>query len=142
MIPAPPGWEAHYEVHAGPKGKERRTERITPIVAWNDSGDALVVHEATGKLIPASQAGKLTYVGRTGYTDVLPGGGWMAEYREDDGTLVRYPVVAWQASAHTGLVEPVGVDDHGFPETMLTETGNFVRLWHPSWPDPNSTSAT
>jgi len=140
LIPAPPGWEAFYEITAGPAGKERVTERHTPVVAWSDDGDALVVEEATGRLVPAGQAGKLRAVARTGFTDVLPGGGWMAEYREDNGALTSYAIVAWQVSAYTGYLEPVSVNDDGTTESMLTATGNFVRLWHPSWPAPHPTS--
>ncbi|WP_462166489.1 hypothetical protein [Frankia sp. AiPs1] len=134
MIPAH-GWHAFYQTtRVDSSGKERKVEIEKVVVAWNDEGVPLVVDESTGNLVPAASAGKLTAVIQAGYTHVLPGGGWMAEYREDNGILVRYPIVAWQVHSNTGLVEPVTVDNDGYSETDIKSTGNFVRLWHPDWP--------
>jgi len=100
MIPAPPGWVAIYESSRA-DAAGRLIERRMTVVGWDGQGDALVVDEKTGKLRLAADSGRLTEVKRVGFTDVLPGGGWMAEFREGDA-LVSYPIIAWRVSVDGG----------------------------------------
>lgn len=58
-------------------------------------------------------------------TAALPGGGWHAVYRNDDGTEARYPVAAWLIHA----------DGSGYaceadgPDLLpISEVSNLVRL--------------
>ncbi|MER0422791.1 hypothetical protein [Streptomyces microflavus] len=59
----------------------------------------------------------------------LPGGGWMAEYKQDDGSLEAYPLVAWLVLADGEMVprDASGEGDAHDPR----DVGNFQRLYHP-----------
>lgn len=59
----------------------------------------------------------------------IPGGGWLAEYRNDDGSPFTSPIVAWLVYAD-GNVTPVDAGADGWVDTV-TDALNFVRLIPP-----------
>ncbi|MEU2434500.1 hypothetical protein ABZ611_34345 [Streptomyces sp. NPDC007861] len=59
----------------------------------------------------------------------LPGGGWFTEYKQDDGSVQAYPLVAWLVLADGEMI-PMDAAVDGFVQDPR-ETGNFHRLFHP-----------
>lgn len=59
----------------------------------------------------------------------LPGGGWIVEYKQDDGTVQAYPLVCWLVLAD-GQVIPrdAGTDGDTYDPRELA---NFQRMYHP-----------
>ncbi|MFE8962133.1 hypothetical protein [Streptomyces iakyrus] len=102
-----------------------------PVVAWDDDKTALVVDEKTGRLVDAdsySNFAGLMQEQSPQVVAVLPGAGWIAEYRNDDGTVFTFTVVAWSVK-DDGDLEPIVVDRDGFASNP-TEDDGFVRLYH------------
>ncbi|NJP73194.1 hypothetical protein [Streptomyces sp. C1-2] len=103
-----------------------------PVVAWDDNRRALVVDEKSGRLVDADSysnfAGVMESRG-TQYIGALPGDGWLAEYRGEDGGTFTFSVVAWNVKSD-GDLEPICVDRDGFASNP-TEDQNFQRLYHP-----------
>ncbi|MEU3292993.1 hypothetical protein ABZ722_11595 [Streptomyces longwoodensis] len=108
-----------------------------PVVAWDDDRTALVVDEKTGRLVDADSYSNFAGLMEDQSPRVvatLPGGGWIAEYRDDDGTTFTFTVVAWSVK-DDGALEPAVVDRDGFTSNP-TEDDGFVRLYHPSEEPP------
>lgn len=59
----------------------------------------------------------------------IPGGGWRIEYKDDDGTPLISPVLAWAIHAD-GTCKPIDVDPSGWCDDPLT-AANFIRVYHP-----------
>lgn len=59
----------------------------------------------------------------------LPGGGWRARFKEDDGSRHVWPIVCWLVRAD-GSCTPVDVDCYGI-QGDPTESSNFDRLLGP-----------
>ncbi|MEU4089458.1 hypothetical protein [Streptomyces aureus] len=59
----------------------------------------------------------------------LPGGGWMAEYKDEDGGVQAYSLIAWRILAD-GETLPRDAWAHGEAHDPR-EVGNFARLYHP-----------
>ncbi|MDG9717432.1 hypothetical protein [Streptomyces sp. DH24] len=136
VIPANrPAYVARYRHHN--KATDTTNHSTKPVVAWDDDKVALVVDEKTGRLVDAS-----SYSNFAGLMEdraprivaTMPGGGWMAEYRDDDGTTFSFTVVAWNVK-DDGDMEPACVDRDGFVSNPTQDEG-FVRLFHPSEEPP------
>ncbi|MBD9703402.1 hypothetical protein IHE56_15190 [Streptomyces sp. ID01-12c] len=59
----------------------------------------------------------------------IPGGGWRIQHRDDDGTTLDSPVLAWIFYVD-GTCKPVDIDPTGWCDNPLTDS-NFVRVYHP-----------
>lgn len=132
MIPANrPAYVARYRHHN--KATDSIHHSTKPVVAWDDDRAALVVDEKTGRLVDADSysnfAGLMEEQGPR-VVATVPGGGWVAEYRDDAGTVFTFTVVAWSVK-DDGDLEPVVVDRDGFASNPTADDG-FVRLYHPS----------
>ncbi|MFJ5150860.1 hypothetical protein ACIQCF_04630 [Streptomyces sp. NPDC088353] len=135
MIPASQPYVARYRQHN--QATDTTHHSTKPVVAWGSDGMALVADEKTGRLVDAdsySNFAGLMEAPASQAVATLPGGGWLAEYRDDDGTTFTFTVVAWSAKSD-GDLEPLCVDRDGFVSNP-TEDGNFVRLYHPNEEPP------
>jgi hypothetical protein len=63
--------------------------------------------------------------------NLIPGGGWMGEYRQPDGTW-SIPVVAW-ALTERGYVIPMELDTNGVVGPSTAD-----RIYHPDTVPPDS----
>lgn len=66
--------------------------------------------------------------------NLIPGGGWMGEYRRPDGTW-SIPLVAW-ALTERGYVIPMETNSDG-----LVEPSRADRIYHPDTVPPDSYAA-
>ncbi|MFH8805505.1 hypothetical protein ACH4F6_39190 [Streptomyces sp. NPDC017936] len=132
MIPANrPAYVARYRHHN--KATDTTHHSTKPVVAWDDDKTALVVDEKTGRLVDADSYSNFAGLMEDSAPQVVatfPGDGWLAEYRDEDGTTFTFRVVAWNAK-DDGDLEPVVVDKDGFASNPTSDDG-FVRLYHPS----------
>lgn len=132
MIPAEPGaYVAHYRQEN--KGTGAHHFSTKNVVAWDEDGAAQVLDPRTGRLIDASSYNNFARVieaDTTAVVGAIPGGGWLAEYRDDDGTTFTWTVVAWNVRAD-GTLDPICTDSGGITGDP-TEDDNFVRLYLPS----------
>lgn len=136
MIPAN-GFEARYNIKA-PDGTAAYTES-TPVVAWDDNGEPLVVSTSSGRLV---HPGGLRFRGgvfagiremdcEQSGIGVIPGGGWMATTKWPDGTERTRPVVGFVV-ARDGYGQPL-VDVHPEPDlSLVAPAGSDTTIWHPS----------
>ena len=130
MIPAHrPAYVARYRHHNKTTDTTHHTTK--PVVAWDDDKTALVADEKTGRLVDADSYSNFAGVmeADTPTVATIPGGGWLAEYRDDDGTLWTRAVLAWNAKAD-GDLTPVCMDPDGLAGEPFGDHG-FVRLYHP-----------
>lgn len=127
MIPAQHPYQAHY------KQEERGRTLFTckPVIAWDDEGQALVVDERTGRLVPANNGRAFTGLSEGGHPVVaaIPGGGWRARYTNSDGTSLEDPLVAWTVHSN-GTLTPIDTDHSGLCDDA-TAVGNFDGLVAP-----------
>lgn len=131
MIPASQPFEARYR--HGEKGNFHYTTKR--VVAWDNEGYPLVVGRDGCQLDRANSWSNFQDVGPVDSAVVaaLPGAGWLAEYREDDGGLTTSPVVAWLVHAD-GSLNPMDTEPGGLVEDPTT-VGNFIRIYHPDHPN-------
>ncbi|MFC8406754.1 hypothetical protein ACWEQ5_13595 [Streptomyces griseoincarnatus] len=59
----------------------------------------------------------------------LPGGGWIAEFKQDDGSVETYPLVAWLVLADGEMI-PMDASASGDAQDPR-EVANFQRMYHP-----------
>ncbi|WP_055558781.1 hypothetical protein [Streptomyces luridiscabiei] len=110
MIPAQHPYEANYQQEVD----GRTVFRSKPVIAWDDEGQALVVDERNGRLVPANNGRTFTGLseGRHPVVAAIPGGGWGARYKSDDGSFTVDPLVAWTVRSD-GTLAPVDTDITG-----------------------------
>ncbi|MFE0201248.1 hypothetical protein ACFWZS_30850 [[Kitasatospora] papulosa] len=127
MIPAQHPYEANYKHEEN----GRTVFRSKPVIAWDDEGQALVVDERSGRLVPANNRRTFTGLSEGGHPVVaaVPGGGWGARYKNDDGTFTVDPLVAWTVRSD-GTLTPVDTDATGVCDDP-TAMGNFDGLIAP-----------
>ncbi|MCX4971048.1 hypothetical protein OHA98_41280 [Streptomyces sp. NBC_00654] len=127
MIPAQHPYEANYKQEAN----GRTVYRSKPVIAWDDEGQALVVDERSGRLVPADSGRNFTGLSEGGHLVVaaIPGGGWSARYKNEDGTFTVDPLVAWTVRSD-GILTPVDTDTAGLCDDVTT-MGNFDGLVAP-----------
>lgn len=127
MIPARHPHEAHYKQEEG----GRTVYRSKPVIAWDDEGQALVVDERSGRLVPANNGRTFTRLSEGGHPVVaaIPGGGWSARYKEPDSSSIVDPLVAWIVRSN-GTLTPVDTDFTGVRDDP-TAMGNFGGLVAP-----------
>ncbi|MFE9797044.1 hypothetical protein ACFYRL_35590 [Streptomyces goshikiensis] len=127
MIPAQHPYEAKYKQEDG----GRTVYRSKPVIAWDDEGQALVVDERSGRLVPANNGRAFTGLSEGGHPVVaaIPGGGWSARYKNQDGTYTVDPLVAWTVRSD-GTLTPIDTDTTGLCDDV-TATGNFDGLVPP-----------
>jgi hypothetical protein len=128
VIPANQLYDARYK-HENSGHVHYTTKRV---VAWDEDGHPLVIGGDSYSLVRAS--------GWSNFHDVvaadppvvaaLPGAGWRAEFRDDDGSLDSVPLTAWLVYAD-GNIKPADVESSGEADDPTT-VSNFVRLFHPS----------
>ncbi|MGW9637456.1 hypothetical protein [Nocardiopsis alba] len=130
MIPAPPGHIAYF------KG-ERLYKK--PIVAFDNSGNALVMDAKSGKLRAANSYSDFLHAmyDNDRIVSVIPGGGWEFAYMDNEGqdeTITRRaPVVAW-AFNETGHGTPIGaVTKLNFASEVTEEQAYLI---HPEQSPP------
>lgn len=132
MIPAEPGaYVAHYRQENNGTGNSYFSTK--KVVAWDEDGAAQVLDPRTGRLVDASSYSNFARVieaDTAAVVGAIPGGGWLAEHRADDGTTYTCTLVAWNVRAD-GTLDPVCVDDIGVGGDPSNES-NFVRLYLPS----------
>lgn len=128
MIPATQPYEANFR--HGEKGSFSFTTK--PVIAWDDEGRALVVSDQTHRLVQAESYRNFHGVSEAGGPVVaaIPGGGWSAVYRQDDGSQAADPVLTWLVRVD-GTVTPIDTDGQGVSEEPA-QSGNFVQLLPPS----------
>lgn len=124
MIPAQHPYEANYKQEEN----GRTVYRSKPVIAWDDEGQALVVDERSGRLVPADSGRTFTGLSEGGHPVVaaIPGGGWSARYKNQDGTFTVDPLVAWTVRSD-GVLTPVDTDTTGLCDDVTT-MGNFDGL--------------
>lgn len=136
IIPAVQPYEARYahEGIADPNGKPRVAYSTKPVIAWSDDGRALVVND-DGRLVPADTWRNFHDVAPADPRVVaaVPGGGWIAEYANDDGSTHSSPIVAWNVY-EDGTCIPVDTDGTGACDE-ITSLGNLHRIYHPDIPE-------
>ncbi|MGA4979329.1 hypothetical protein [Streptomyces cinereoruber] len=127
MIPAQHPYQANYrqEEDGG------TVYRSKPVIAWDGEGQALVVDERTGQLVPANNGRAFVGLseGEHPVVAAIPGGGWSARYKEEDGTFLVDPLVAWTIRSN-GTLAPVDTDPTGLCDDPTT-MGNFDGLVAP-----------
>lgn len=126
MIPAS-GWDACFSAAEKDTGS---IGNVLPVVAWDDDGFAMVVEPKRGGLVRARTFGNFDGI-REGLEphQILPGGGWLAEWRDSgDGSTWTEPVVAWRVFAG-GWGGPLFTDSTG--DVAPDESDQVVRIWHP-----------
>ncbi|MFF8556605.1 hypothetical protein ACF058_27720 [Streptomyces sp. NPDC015501] len=86
MIPAQHPYEANYQQEEN----GRTVYRSKPVIAWDDEGQALVVDERSGRPVPANNGRPFTGLSEGGHpvAAAIPGGGWSARYKNEDGTFI------------------------------------------------------
>lgn len=132
MIPATTPYVARYrQTFDRPDGSQGSYIADKPVIAWDDDGEALVAASERGRLVLASGYSNFEGLDTADphVVAALPGAGWLAEYKEDDGTLFRFPVTAWLVSSD-GSCKPVKVDADGYSDDAR-DSANFVRLITP-----------
>ncbi|MFH8470580.1 hypothetical protein [Streptomyces sp. NPDC017991] len=131
MIPANQPYEARYK-HENAGHKHYTTKRV---IAWDEDGHPLVIGRDGASLIRASSWSNFHDVVPVDPPVVaaLPGAGWRAEFRDEDGSLSSNPLTAWLVYAD-GNIKPADVDLTGEADDPTT-VSNFVRLYHPSEED-------
>ncbi|MFJ4274035.1 hypothetical protein ACIP29_26160 [Streptomyces coelicoflavus] len=127
MIPARHPYEARYKQEEN----GRTVFRSKPVIAWDDEGQALVVDERTGRLVPANNGRTFTGLSEGGHPVVaaIPGGGWSARYKHPDGTTTADPLVAWTVQSN-GTLTPIDTDTTGLCDDA-TGVSNFDGLVAP-----------
>jgi hypothetical protein len=134
MIPAPKGFQAHYN-RKDSGGTARFTTR--DVLAFDEDGTPLVLGDENHgwRLVPAS-----TYRGFTGIYPgdmplvlTLPAGGWRVEYAGDDGKNWSEPVVGWGVTAD-GYAIALTHAGEGIGERVNGE----VRVYHEEEPPQDS----
>ncbi|MER7043025.1 hypothetical protein ACIF6H_35050 [Streptomyces microflavus] len=110
MIPAQHPYEAKYKQEVD----GRTVYRSKPVIAWDDEGQALVVDERSGRLVPANNGRPFIGLSEGGHPVVaaIPGGGWSARYKDEDGTFTVDPLVAWTVRSD-GTLTPIDTDTTG-----------------------------
>jgi hypothetical protein len=134
VIPAQHPYEATYKQEEN----GRTVYRSKPVIAWDDEGEALVVDERSGRLVPANNG--RTFVGLSEGTHpvvaAIPGGGWSARYKNEDGTFNVDPLVAWTVRSN-GTLTPLDTDATGWCDDPTT-VGNFDGLVAPGAETPTT----
>lgn len=128
MIPAQHPYEANYKQEVDGRAVYRRK----PVIAWDDEGQALVVDERRGRLVPADKGGRtFTGLSEGGHPVVaaIPGGGWSVRFKNEDGTFTVDPLVAWTVRSD-GTLTPIDTDTSGVCDAS-TSMGNFDSLVAP-----------
>ena len=123
MIPAGGRFDAIYSAS--------RKIVTKPVVAWSDEGHAMVLDTFEGKLVRADQLKNFDSVReeKPGPASMIPGGGWMYEFTDEDGITERVqPVVAWVVSDEGNIV-PCNLADDGIYASELG--GDGFRVYHP-----------
>ncbi|MFF3699009.1 hypothetical protein [Streptomyces sp. NPDC002221] len=130
MIPAVHPYQARYRHENDGSAHFHFTTK--PVIAWSDEGIALVADEKTGRLRKANTYSNFAGVsaGDAKVVAALPGGGWLAEFREEDGTSTFCPVIGWRVQ-DDGTCTPADSCTAGIVENP-TEASNFVRLHEPN----------
>ncbi|MFC7933961.1 hypothetical protein [Streptomyces cinereoruber] len=121
MIPAQHPYQANYR-----QEKDGRTVyRSKPVIAWDGEGQALVADERSGQLVPANNGRTFTGLSEGEYPVVaaIPGGGWGARFKEEDGTFLVDPLVAWTIRSD-GTLTPIDTDSTGLCDDPTT-VSNF-----------------
>ncbi|MFC9948478.1 hypothetical protein [Streptomyces pratensis] len=127
MIPAQHPYQADYQQEV----EGRTVYRSKPVIAWDDEGQALVVDERSGRLVPANNGRTFTGLSEGGHPIVaaIPGGGWSARFKNQDGTFTVDPLVAWTVRSD-GTLTPIDTDYTGECQPS-TAMGNFDGLVAP-----------
>jgi hypothetical protein len=140
VIPAAHPYDARFRHES--HGKTHFTTK--PVIGWSDEGSAMVADHKSGRLREASSYSNFAGIAQAdpATVGVIPGGGWRAEYRDDDGQSVSEPVLAWMVRGDGSCI-PAAVDSTGFADDP-TDASNFVCLYHPDEKppaqDPNEAS--
>lgn len=133
MIPATAPYVARFrQSHNLPDDKVHDYFRIKPVIAWDGDGTPMVADKK--RLVPADSYTNFHDVVPADVPTVtaLPGGGWVAEYKDDaNGNTFEFPVVAWAIDTN-GNLNPTIVYSDGLSDSA-TSLDNFVRLYHPDF---------
>ncbi|WP_051722500.1 hypothetical protein [Streptomyces albus] len=123
---------AAYRHEGSADGKTHTHYTSKAVVGWDDDGTPLVVDEKTGRLRDASSWRNYAGVheGEPAVIAALPGNGWRAEYRNDDGSVHSSPIVAWLVY-DDGSVKPADTDGDAYVD-FPTTVSNFTRIYHPT----------
>jgi hypothetical protein len=116
---------------------ENGKHRERQVIAWNDTGDAMVVGKAG--LVPAQTLPSFEGLFERGDARILtalPGGGWMVDTIWEDGECTTEPVLLWQVHAD-GTAIPIDTDSHGETGTALGH-GSRSYLYHPDHVNPEA----
>lgn len=141
-IPAQPGTDASFRSETtGPDGKRRYFWTHKPVVAWTDDGDALIVGRTD--LVRARTRDNfhsLTESHQAATVGVIPGGGWLVEFTDDDGSTWIEPILAWTVEAD-GSVKPQAVEVDGSVYSLASLGGKW-RIFHPDFGKPSRSTGT
>lgn len=129
MIPAVTPYEVRYQrEETRPDGTKNVWWNSTPVVAWSDKGFPLVAGKRG--LVLAELLGEYELYESSGpVVATIPGGGWRAEYKNEDNSVDSNPVIAWVVYAD-GSCHPFDSTGDGYAESV-NEVSNLVRVFHP-----------
>ncbi|MFD8956559.1 hypothetical protein ACWFRT_33555 [Streptomyces anulatus] len=137
MIPAQHPYQAEYQQVKG----GRTIYWSKPVIAWDDEGQALVVDERSGRLVPANNGRTFTGLseGEHPVVGAVPGAGWSVRFKNSDGTFTEDPLVAWTVRSD-GTFTPVDTDAEGEcqPSTAMANFDGLVAPGAPPRPDSSA----
>lgn len=118
MIPASPGYSASFHK------TDKHMPHDLPVVAWDNDGNALVVDEAEGHLVPANRFSNfdgLTYDANH-HIGLIPATGWKIRWpkHEHQPEDITDPLIGWAIRAD-GTGVPLAADNNGYIEPVETQ---------------------
>jgi hypothetical protein len=122
---SPTGWLAYYKPTT-PNGTVLR-----PVEAWNSEGDALVVDEARGKLVRASNIADFVRLARCSrvVAAVTAQPGWALRLWEDDhddASVFSLPITAWLVDESGNLTPVTGGNDSYLGVAATTQRSEIM----------------
>lgn len=122
----------HNAVFHRPHGDGTHWVDTQPVIAWSDSGEALVLHNNCLEIACNLPHFKRIDEGDAPVVGIAPGGGWRIERRYGSGLLRDQPVIGWAVRAD-GSAFPIETDADGFVRHPLDGelTSDYV-IYHPS----------
>ncbi|WP_280387689.1 hypothetical protein [Nocardia wallacei] len=118
-----------------------------PVMAWSETGEALIVDTDAGCLVAARERAGFSGLERTDeycrtYRSLIAAQGWCAHYRRADGSLRSVPVVAWALCADDpGVVVPLVSTADGCVEPADQSAPGHERFHSVTGPIPAASHA-
>jgi hypothetical protein len=131
MATSPTGYQAYYQSPA--QRDARQIGPTRPVIRWDADGDAMVVDEHAGRLVPATSLPDFRYLTEeeSPVVGALPPQGWRLGFGQDDGTEIVEDLIGW-AVHNTGVITPIVAGEWNQGTPMFHDTvDNELRLIPP-----------